>query len=325
MSNAIVPEIVGHTEILEGSPMTEQEQKELIEAETSIKASFKDRMERDLAIGEGLLRISRHKLYRGKGGGRTWEQYLKEESPKLTGNPDPLKPDKARRLRAFYRFRNEILLESAVLLPLPTASYQILPLVGTISEDPAVAIEVWKAACSAAGKEKVPSNSIVQDQYLRTRSRKQLEERGERQKRSNGAVFDSFKEYNRDVQDNSEEKSQDEYKTPVWELEREEGEIDIYAECKKLSQAIHHAEESLISLHGILYHQLNTYGSPYIETMKQFDAGVYSVNDIEDKIAALNSQTKYLVELLEKDLGPNDLVSEVEVEPMPTRDSLKGV
>jgi hypothetical protein len=73
----INPEVVGHTEILEGSPMTEQEQKELIETETSIKASFKDRMERDLAIGEGLLRISRHKLYRGVDGGRTWEQYLK--------------------------------------------------------------------------------------------------------------------------------------------------------------------------------------------------------------------------------------------------------
>jgi len=53
--------------------------------------------------------------------------------------------------------------------------------------------------------------------------------------------------------------------------------------------------------------------------MKQFDAGVYSVNDIEDKIAALNSQTKYLVELLDKDLEPNDLVSEIEVEQMPTR------
>ncbi len=319
MSNAIIPEIVGHTEVLEGSPMTDQEQKELIETETSIKASFKGRMERDLAIGEGLLRISRHKLYRGKDGGRTWEQYLKEESPKLTGNPDPLKVDKAMYLKAFYRFRNEILLESGHGLVLPTAPRQVRPLIGEISADSETAIEIWKAACSTAGTKKVPSFSQVQDAYLRTRSQKQLEERGRKQERANRAVFDSFKEYNRDVQDNSEEKSQEEYKTPVWELERKEGEIDICAECKKLSQAIHHAEESLISLHSILYHQLNTYGSPYIEAMKQFDAGVYSVSDIEDKISSLNSQTKYLVELLGKDLGPNDLVSEIEVEPMPTR------
>ena len=318
MSNAIVPEIVGHTEILEGSPMTEQEQKELIETETSIKASFKDRMERDLAIGEGLLRISRHKLYRGADGGRTWEQYLKEESPKLTGNPEPIKTKTAERLKAFHKFRNEILLERSTLssLPVPTTYSQVIPLIGTIAKNPDEAVEIWKTACSVAGGKKVPSFSQVQDVYLRTRSEKQLEERTERQERSNGAVVESFKKYNREVQDKNQE---EEYKTPVWELERKEGDTDVCAECKKLSQAIHNAEESLSSLHGILYHQLNSYGSAYIETMKQFDAGVYSVNDIEDKIAALNSQTKYLVELLEKDLEPNDLVSEIEVEQMPTR------
>tara|TARA_R100000458_G_scaffold10680_1_gene8444 strand:- start:683 stop:1633 length:951 start_codon:yes stop_codon:yes gene_type:complete len=316
MSNAIVPEIVGHTEILEGSPMTEQEQKELIETQTICIAASKGIMERQLILGEALSRISRNKLYRGINGGRTWEQYLKEESTKLTGNPDPLKPDTARHLRAFYQFRNEILLESDPGLVLPTAVRQVRPLIGEMSANPKAAIEIWKAACSMAGAKKVPSFAQVQDVYLRTRSKKQLEERGERQERSNGAVVESFKKYNREVQDKNQE---EEYKTPVWELERKAGDTDVCAECKKLSQAIHNAEESLSSLHGILYHQLNSYGSAYIETMKQFDAGVYSVNDIEDKIAALNSQTKYLVELLEKDLEPNDLVSEIEVEQMPTR------
>ena len=83
MSNAIIPEIVGQTEILEESPMTEQEQKELIETETVIKSSFQGKMERDLAIGAGLLKIKRQKLYRGANGGRLWVDYLKEESAKL--------------------------------------------------------------------------------------------------------------------------------------------------------------------------------------------------------------------------------------------------
>ena len=48
MSNSIIPEIVGQTEILEESPMTEQEQKELIETETVIKSSFQGKMERFL-------------------------------------------------------------------------------------------------------------------------------------------------------------------------------------------------------------------------------------------------------------------------------------
>ena len=316
MSNAIVPEIVGHTEILEGSPMTEQEQKELIETQTICIAASKGIMERQLILGEALSRISRNKLYRGINGGRTWEQYLKEESTKLTGNPDPLKPDTARHLRAFYQFRNEILLESDPGLVLPTAVRQVRPLIGEMSANPKAAIEIWKAACSMAGAKKVPSFAQVQDVYLRTRSKKQLEERGERQERSNGAVVESFKKYNREVQDKNQE---EEYKTPVWELERKAGDTDVCAECKKLSQAIHNAEESLSSLHGILYHQLNSYGSAYIETMKQFDAGVYSVNNIEDKIAALDSQTKYLVELLDKDLEPNDLVSDIEIGKIPTR------
>jgi len=312
----INPEVVGHTEILEGSPMTEQEQKELIETETSIKASFKDRMERDLAIGEGLLRISRNKLYRGIDGGRTWEQYLKEESSKLTGNPDPLKLDTARHLRAFYQFRNEILLKSDHGLVLPTASRQVRPLISEISANPETAIEIWKAACSMAGAEKVPSFSQVQDVYLRTRSQKQLETRSNQQQKKKESDIELFKKYNREVQDKNQE---EEYKTPVWELERKAEDTDVCAECKKLSQAIHNAEESLSSLHGILYHQLNSYGSAYIETMKQFDAGVYSVNNIEDKIAALNIQTKYLVELLDKDLEPNDLVSDIEIGKIPTR------
>ena len=60
MSSAIIPEIVGQTEILEESPMTEQEQKELIETETVIKSSFQGKMERDLAIGAGGMYIYDH-------------------------------------------------------------------------------------------------------------------------------------------------------------------------------------------------------------------------------------------------------------------------
>jgi len=44
--------------------------------------------------------------------------------------------------------------------------------------------------------------------------------------------------------------------------------------------------------------------------MKQFDAGLYSVSDINEKIDALNQQTDYLVELLQKEVEPNDLVND---------------
>ena len=63
-------------------------------------------------------------------------------------------------------------------------------------------------------------------------------------------------------------------------------------------------------MHGVLYHQINKYGSAYLEQMKQFDAGIYSVSDINKKINSLNDQTAYLVNLLKKDIEPNDLVND---------------
>ena len=62
-------------------------------------------------------------------------------------------------------------------------------------------------------------------------------------------------------------------------------------------------------MHGVLYHQINKYGSAYLDHMKQFDAGLYSVSDIDEKIDELHEQTNYLVELLQKDIQPNDLVN----------------
>jgi len=44
--------------------------------------------------------------------------------------------------------------------------------------------------------------------------------------------------------------------------------------------------------------------------MKQFDAGLYSVSDIDEKIDSLHEQTNYLVDLLQKEVEPNDLVNE---------------
>mgnify|MGYP003319319756 FL=1 len=54
---------------------------------------------------------------------------------------------------------------------------------------------------------------------------------------------------------------------------------------------------------------MNKYGSAYLKQMKQFDAGIYSVSDIDQKVDSLNDQTAYLVDLLQKDVEPNDLVN----------------
>jgi len=306
MSSSIIPEIVGQTEILEESPMTEQEQKELIETETVIKSSFQGKMERDLAIGAGLLKIKRHKLYRGFEGGRSWPDYLKEESAKLTGSLLPITQDSARELRGFYEFRCEILQQSDNCQILPTNRSQVRPFIGHL-KNPKEALEIWKGACSEAGRNKVPTYHQVnraftayRDKILNNKKQKEL-------KQNNNVETVSYSEptYQTSTNTNYE---QPKTTTLVWEQERNTQEVDAFSECKRLFDVLNEAETSLQNLHGVLYHQINKYGSAYLDQMKQFDAGLYSVSDIDEKINSLKDQTAYLVDLLQKDIQPNDLV-----------------
>jgi len=307
MSNSIIPEIVGQTEILEESPMTEQEQKELIETETVIKSSFQGKMERDLAIGAGLLKIKRHKLYRGSEGGRSWPDYLKEESAKLTGSLLPITQDSARVLRGFYEFRCEILQQSDNCQILPTNRSQVRPFIGYL-KNPEEALEIWKGACSEAGSNKVPTYHQVNKAYYDYRAKISATQKQPKLKSDSNTKTESYTEPTYQTSTNSSYE-QPQTTTPVWEQERNTQEVDPYSECKKLHDVLYAAEKSLQDLHGVLYHQINKYGSAYLDHMKQFDAGLYSVSDINEKIDSLNQQTDYLVELLQKEVEPNDLVN----------------
>jgi hypothetical protein len=307
MSSSIIPEIVGQTEILEESPMTEQEQKELIETETVIKTSFQGKMERDLAIGAGLLKIKRHKLYRGFEGGRSWPDYLKEESAKLTGSLLPITQDSARELRGFYEFRCEILQQSDNCQILPTNRSQVRPFIGHL-KNPKEALEIWKGACSEAGRNKVPTYHQVNRAFTAYRD-KILNNKKQKELKSD--INTETESYSEPTYETSTKTTYERPKTttPVWEQERNTQEVDPYSECKKLHDVLYAAEKSLQDLHGVLYHQINKYGSAYLDYMKQFDAGLYSVSDIDKKIDELHEQIAYLVDLLQKEVEPNDLVN----------------
>ena len=309
MSNAIIPEIVGQTEILEESPMTEQEQKELIETETVIKSSFQGKMERDLAIGAGLLKIKRQKLYRGINGGRLWVDYLKEESAKLTGNAEPISDQLARNLRGFYEFRCEILQDLYNYIILPTNKSQVTPILGYL-KNPKEAVEIWKTACSEAGSNKVPTYHQVNRAYYSYRTQISSTQKQPELKSNNNTETVSYSEPTYQTSTNTIYEEPETSSIPVWEQERNTQEVDPYSECKKLHDVLYEAEKSLQDLHGVLYHQINKYGSAYLDQMKQFDAGLYSVSDIDEKINELHEQTAYLVDLLHKEVEPNDLVNE---------------
>jgi len=308
MSSAIIPEIVGQTEILEESPMTSQEQKELIETETVIKSSFQGKMERDLAIGAGLLKIKRQKLYRGINGGRLWVDYLKEESGKLTGNSEPISDQSARNLRGFYEFRCEILQDLYENIILPTNKTQVTPIIGYL-KNPKEAVEIWKTACSETGSNKVPTHNQVNRAYYDYRRKVSSTNKQPELESENNIKTESYSEPTYQASTNTTYEETKTSSIPVWEQERNTQEVDPFSECKKLHDVLYAAEKSLQDLHGVLYHQINKYGSAYLDQMKQFDAGLYSVSNIDEKIDELHEQTSYLVNLLEKEIEPNDLVN----------------
>ena len=309
MSSAITPDVVGYTEILEESPMTEQEQKELIETETVIKSSFQGKMERDLAIGAALLKIKRHKLYRGIKGGRSWPDYLKEESSKLTGSSSPITQDSARDLRGFYEFRCEILQQSDNCQILPTNKSQVKPFISYL-KNPSKAVEIWKTACSEAGSNKVPTYHQVNNAFYSYRAKINSSQKQPELKSNNNLETVSITDTTHQTSTNTTYEEPKTSTIPVWEQERNTQEVDPYSECKKLHDVLYEAEKSLQNLHGVLYHQINKYGSAYLNQMKQFDAGLYSVSDIDEKIDSLHEQTNYLVDLLQKEVEPNDLVKD---------------
>ena len=71
-TSIVTPEILDQSiSVLQDSPMTEAEEKELVIVKTAIVTAYANRLEQDLAIGAGLNQIFRRALYRGKDGGRT--------------------------------------------------------------------------------------------------------------------------------------------------------------------------------------------------------------------------------------------------------------
>jgi hypothetical protein len=309
MSSSIIPEIVGQTEILEESPMTEQEQLLLIEKETKIISAQVGKMERDLIIGQNLMEIKDQKLYRSQNGKRSWEEYLIQESQKLTLDGETIHYKKAQRLRSFYKFRCLILPKKDPSVPLPTAVTQLRPIAGEMVKSPEDAVKIWKAACSEAGNDKVPTYNQVNRAFIAYRDKIINNQKQSELKSDSNVETVSYAEPTYQTSTNTSYE-QPKTTTPVWEQERNTQEVDPYSECKKLHDVLYEAEKSLQNLHGVLYHQINKYGSAYLDQMKQFDAGLYSVSDIDEKIDELHEQTAYLVDLLQKEVEPNDLVNE---------------
>jgi hypothetical protein len=342
MTTAITPEIVGlddQPQVFEDSPMTENEEKELVIVKTAISTAYADKLERDLAIGAGLLKIFRRKLYRGKTGGRSWSEWLKAESAELTAGRGALDESTATRLRGFYQFRVEVLQPSATWpesAPLPSTPAQVRPLLGQLDTHPDAAVEMWKAAVADA-KGKVPTFDQVNRAALAYKANEANEARrlsAAQQVAQQKAVAASRAASvppagssapapapaPEPVRDYSPKPEPAAPTIPAWELQKDDGALDAFAESKKISQAVQEVKKSIGILRGILYSQINKHGSVYMDTLRQIDAGVYSVNDIELHVEQIKEDVDFVSNLLAVDAEEGELSrSTVESVVFPTR------
>jgi len=348
MTVAITPEIVGmETTILEDSPMTESEEKELVIVKTAIQTAYADRLERDLAIGAGLLQIFRRKLYRGKEGGREWKQWLKDESADLTAGAGPLSEDTALYLRGFYQFRCEVLSprggRPGDSLPLPASPYQVRPLLGQLDTHPNAAVEMWKAAVADA-KGKVPTFDQVNRAALAYKANEANEARrlsaaqqAAQQKAVSASVasrpaaapepqprmfINNEATWPSDVKRDAHgiPRSETPASIPAWGLEKEDTSLDAGAECKRIALAINDAHKAIGMLRGILYSQINKHGRDYLGFLRQVDAGVYSLHNIDDQVQQMGEDIDFIFELLTADVGEGELArATVEAVAFPTR------
>lgn len=335
MNTAITPEVMGlETQILEESPMTESEEKELVIVETAIQAAYSNRLEQDLAIGAGLTQIFRRKLYRGKDGGRNWEDWLEKESARLTGGRGALQKKSALYLRGFYQFRCEVLQEGSTCshgIPLPASPAQVRPLLGQIDTQPQAAVEMWKAACADASREKpgkVPTYDQVQRAALAYKHNVENEARRISPVREeiNKRATEISSEVRAERRASAPEPVRD-YSPqpttpsiPAWELEKEDTSLDAGAECKRITLAINDAHKAIGMLRGILYSQINKHGRDYLGVLRQVDAGVYSLHNIDDQVQQMGEDIDFIFELLTADVGEGELAkATIDAAAFPTR------
>lgn len=342
MNTAITPEIIDDrlTTVLEESPMTDAEEKELVIVKTAIQTAYADKLERDLAIGAGLLKIFRRKLYRGKGGGRTWEQWLADESAELTAGRGAIDQKTSQYLRGFYQFRCEVLQpwsRGSGGVVLPSSPRQVRPLLGQLDTHPEAALEMWKAACAQAGKGVVPTFDQVNRAAIAYKANEENEARrlsaaqqAASQKGLEAAAAvraasvpsaGTSEPQPEPVRDYSPKPSATPSPSiPAWEIEKDDSALDAGAECKKVRMAINDAHKAIGLLRGILYSQINKYGRDYLGFLRQVDAGVYSLSDIDDQIQQMGEDVQFIYQLLVADVGEGELAqSTIDVDSFPTR------
>lgn len=74
--------------------------------------------------------------------------------------------------------------------------------------------------------------------------------------------------------------------------------LDLFTECQTVFRSLTKADKAIGRLRGVLYDRINKNGSQWRDLLKQIDAGVYSVNDMDSRVQQLQGDLTDIRELL---------------------------
>tara|TARA_R110002020_G_scaffold396442_1_gene606648 strand:+ start:754 stop:1686 length:933 start_codon:yes stop_codon:yes gene_type:complete len=259
-------------------------------------SSIKNENDIYLQRGRILREIINEKLYKLKFNketgiyeeieNREFEDFLKEDSKAFFKRHKKLSLDSANRYQAFYLLCNRML--SHANLSEPVLLGQITPMTHLILDDLDKAEEVWKGALACKGDKEYPSTSDVEHAFMVHGPKKAVTLRVQHQK-------DKFYNQPRSKKEEVKEEPISFVEEPVTnkpeisfnELQKYDGSIDPSIKCKAIASSYHQAKESLSSFKFTLYNFIQENGIEALNELKNIDVGVYSINDLDNKIKVL--------------------------------------
>ena len=358
MTSAITPEVVGidHTELLIDTDLTPTELARVTSLELKLKTSDAKILEQYIAQGETLFTIQQERLYRSREPGErfTWEEYLQKFTPALTKSGKGYGIEAAQCRCLLHLLHSGMVFaqsDSGPKLPLPTGVNQLIPLLAKapvrhssqgggfdLNGDWSAVLQIWKGA-NAKGLN--PDRTAVNAARLAYEAQQlqagkdpgRMLSQGQRESLAKANEARAASAASRSeaparpapavepepVRDYSPQPAAA-TSIPAWELEKDDSALDAGAECKRITSAITEAHKAIGLLRGILYSQINTYGRDYLGFLRQVDAGVYSLHNIDDQIQQMGEDIAFISDLLIADVGEGELAaSTVNVVSIPTK------
>lgn len=249
--------------------------------------------EKDIYLQRGriLREIVNNKLYKIKFNketkkyeeieNRKFEDFLQEDSKEYFKRHKPLALKTAIRYQAFHLLCNEILHQPSMSAPILIT--QIEPMADLILSDLDKAVEVWKGAYDSCKKD-YPTQDEVYQAFIVYGPRDKAKER----------AFNAVKrEYDQAVSEKEKTYEEPEVSKPtisISELQKYDGSVDAGLTCKAIASSYHQAKESLSSFKFTLYNFIQENGIEALNELKKVDVGVYSINDLDNKIKVLEEE-----------------------------------